>query len=508
MAIISCGNRALPRDLDVSVQVSLAQTEAQTDLSVMVAAVNDPPFDHGSDRVQFYSSIEAVEDAGFASTSEGWKMANAFFSQSPRAQTMAIGGIYTTAQAGFMKGGTITASAATFAAIANGSFTISIDGDEQDITAIDFSGDATLTDVAATIQTALQAVATGGYTAATVSITNNQLRITSGTTGNSSTVSALSAVSPASGTDLSVTSLLNARDTVASITDGYTPTTIDVELGLIAEAARCGGRFVYGWALEASYRDTADQVTASTWAQARTAIMALQSNSVTAYDSGSTSDIGYVLNASGDFRTFVVWAPVTNIDEYPEVALLSYMLHVNYRAANSTVTAKFKNLVGITPSGITETQLTVLENKRYNVFTRVGNTARTLRDGTQADNSWFMDDLINLDNGKEFLQTEVYNVFLREPKVPYTVNGTGKIYRAIETISTLFTLNGTLADRPVADTSRESGERIDPAYTIDFTRLSLISTSDRASRIGPPFTVKWNLAGAIHSVAIQVNAYS
>jgi hypothetical protein len=405
-----------------------------------------------------------------------------------------------------MVGGTIAGSLAAFQAIANGSFAISIDSVAEDITGLNFAAATSLNDVAAIIQTALQAVAAGGYTLATAVVDNGRLRITSGTTGDSSRVTALSAVSPATGTDISVSSLLNARSEVASVTDGYLPIGVASELGLISEAARCSGRFVYGWTLESSYRDTSDQEDASEWAQARTAIMALTSNSAAAYDANSTTDIGAVLKARGDFRTFVFYSET--VDEYPDVALLAYVLHVNYRAANSTITAKFKNLVGITPAGITESQLTVLNTKRYNVLTRIGNVARTVREGVQVDSQWFIDDLVNLDNGKEFLQTEVYNVFLRNPKVPYDIDGVAKIYRAIETVSDLFELNGTLGDRPVADSSRENGERIEPAYAIDFTPLSLVPIADRAARIGPPFTVTWNLAGAIHSVDIAVNAFS
>lgn len=504
MSIINCTNRAFSRDLDVNVQVSKPQTEQTTDLSVMVAVVKTAPFSHGADRIRYYSSLAGVE-ADFATTTEAWKMANAFFAQTPRATTMAIAKAFTTAQAGFMVGGNLGTISA-FNAVSDGEFSITIDGTQADITGLDFSLDADLDAVATRIQSALQAVATGGFTSATAVNSNGQILITSGTTGALSKVSFLSTIATPTGTDISGATLLNARQGVATSTDGYTPTDIAGEIALIGEASTCSGRFVYAWALEASYRDTADQVTASGALQAKTAILGLVSNSLTALDPASTTDIGFLTNASGDFRTFTFWSDQP--DEYPEVALLSYALHVNYANVNSTITTKFKDLFGITPSAITESELTVLQAKRYNVLTRVGNTSRTVRDGTEAHNDWFIDDLINLDNFKEELQVAVYNVFLREKKVPYTEGGVSLLRLAIRQICVLYVLNGTFAERRVLDTTREAGFRVDPAFSISNTPLENIPVADRAGRIGPPFTVDANLAGAIHEVAINVNAFS
>lgn len=94
----------------------------------------------------------------------------------------------------------------TWTAITDGAFSISIDGIEKEINAIDFSSAATITEVAGKIQSAIRAADTSGaYTEATVLFdeTNKQFTITSGTTGNTSSVSLLSAST--SGTDISTT---------------------------------------------------------------------------------------------------------------------------------------------------------------------------------------------------------------------------------------------------------------------------------------------------------------
>lgn len=506
MAIfVSCGTRSLPRDLDVAVQVSKPQVEQTTDLSVAVLLVKDAPFLHGAGRIRYYSTLAAVED-DFATTTEAWRGARDFFAQTPRAQTMAIGKVFEDPVAGLMRTGGVNLSALT-APVADGSFAISIDGDAQNIDAIDFTGDVTIDDIAATVQAALRAVASGGFTNAEVEAFGSQLIIRSGTTGDASTVSAMSTSTGTIGTDVIGSGFLNGADSAVILTlSGYTPGTIADEMAEVQEAARCSGRAVYGWALERTYRDTSDQETASTWAQGRRALLGLVSNSLNAYDANITTDIGSVTRTNGDFRTFTFYH--NEEQYYPEMAVFARALSVNYAQENSTLTLKFKDLTGIPTVGVTESQLTVLESKRYNTFTLVGNNSRTVREGVNANTSWFIDDLVNLDNFAEELQVNVYNLFLRRGKVPYNVVGVGLIRDSCTEICERYVFNGTFSARPVLDLTRKSGERIDPAYTVEVTPLALITVEERASRVGPPVTINANLTGAIHEVSIAVNAFN
>jgi len=229
-------------------------------------------------------------------------------------------------------------------------------------------------------------------------------------------------------------------------------------------------------------------------------------NSAFAHDSGSTTDIGYLCKTAGYTRTFVVYH--NNPYYYPEMAILAIALSVNYSASNSTITMKFKDLYGIPTVPVTESELAVLTSKRINTFTLVGNNSRTTREGVDSNTSWFIDDRINLDNFKEELQVAVYNVFLQNNKVPYTTNGVNLIFNAEDSICRRYVLNGTFAARPIQLASNDNKVSIDPAYTISFTPLQNMTVSDRASRIGPPSTIIANLDGAVHSININVEAYS
>lgn len=502
--VINCGSNSLPRSLDVQVTVTRPSAETTTDLSVPVFVQDGGTFDFGAGRIAYYSTFEAVQDDARV-TAQGELAARDFFAQPRRARRMAIAQAFTAAQKGYLLTGALGTIGA-FQAVTNGSFSVSIDGVSEDITALDFSTDTTLALVASRIQAALQAVAAGGFTAATAVISGTQIKITSGTAGDGSTVSFLDTVSPASGTDISGLGFLNGQTGTGVSQPGYTPGDLVSELGLIAESARCGGTFVYGWALDAVYRDTADQVLAGQWAQARVAAMPLVSNSPLAWDPSSTTDLAPEVITLGLYRAWPYYHDQAAY--YPDMALLAVMLSVNYAQRGSTLTAKFKDLVGIPTVGLTGTQWQVLEGKGYNTFTLTGNTARVNREGTTGNAAWYMDDLVNLDNFTEELQVAEYNVFLRNGVVPYNTTGQALMQEGVQQVCERYVFNGTLSDRRVLDQTVVDGFRIDPPYEIIPTPIELMTVADRAGRVGPPFVINVNLAGAIHEIAINVNAFS
>ncbi len=501
-SVINCGNKALPKSIDVNVSVSKPQTETTTDFSTMVFVSATGNVLSGVQRISYYDTLEDLEQ-DWPSGTEAYKAGTNFFSQPTRAQTLAVARAFGSDQSGYMITGEL--NVANLIAVSNGGFDITIDGALQQVSSLDFTSDTNLTDIATTLNTALTSL--GG----SVEVYNDvQLLFKSLSSGDSSMVSVLSAPTDSgSPTDISGPIYINGDSSVASISSGYTYTNFANELSLIREASICSGKFIYGWSIDAFYRDKTSpenyQKTAATWAEGQAAaILGLTSNSVLAYQAASTSDIGYVLNQSGFIRTFVNYHD--KADYYPEVSILALMLSVNYKQTDSTLTAKFKDMPGIPTVGINTSQLTVLENKRYNTFTLVGNNARTFREGNEVSASWYIDDLINLDNFSNDLQTAVFNVFLRTKKVSYTVRGQALIRDAIYGTCTVYVANGTFGDRIVQDSSTKSGTAILPAFEIVPTPIQNMSASDRVQRIGPPFSVNGQLESAMHTIAINVNA--
>lgn len=615
--VISGPVMSLPRDIDVVVNISKPQAEATVDLSVPAFIGTDGfPDLFGTDasRVRYYSTLAAVAQ-DFAVSSEAYKAAVAFFSQSPRARTMAIARAFNEVQTGYLQCGALAEkSLDEWKSITDGAFGIAIDGEERSVTGLSFASitNAT-TDIADAVQEALRAfepspsgytvagaglsAANGDYTpvsgaanawsngdyylydrvnmlgkhvwcigsaenyqgnldgayysesatdevdldgitgtwlynfdspAPTVTVLEGSgadpeeldvdvtymdgaLRIRTGSSGGAAGVSFMT--SPVSGTDLSA--ILGGTEAAgAVVTEGYNPFNQDgtwnfvQELEYIRQAAYAAGRPIYGWVLEASLRSTDRQMELAQWVEAQTYGMAgLCTNSPNAYNSNVASDIGSLVKAASLHRTFVVYH--NNSFYYPEMAIMAYALGVDYSQPDSTITTKFKVLQNIPTVPLTETQLTVLNSKRINTYTLVGVSSKTFREGVEADQAWFIDDLVNLDNFREDLQVAVYNVFLRNKKVPYNVKGATLLYAAMDRVCAQYVYNGTFTERPLTEAEREeTGLEVEPAYSIEITPIESMSIADRARRVGPPAIIKVNLAGAIHSVVIGVEAYA
>lgn len=500
--IIQCGDKNLPRDLDVQISVSRRTFETETDLSVAVAVVKDGPLLHGAGRIQYFTALDQVTDAGFLTTQEGYKAARDFFAQPARARTMAIGQVFEAAQAGFARYGAL-GTLADFQAVTDGEFAIAIDGVSNDIAALDFSADLSLDDVAATVETGIQAIASGGFTAATVINDDGQLIITSGTTGAASSVSILAPAAAPVGTDISGAQYLNGL--VASPVPGYTPDTLTSELDLVEEAARCSGRFVYGWDLDEQYRDDpVKHLEFAQWVLARTAIGSITSNNLLARDPNNTTDIGVIVEALGSSRLDVNYHD--NPEFYPGMAVFAQMLGVNYGIESSVRTAKFLDLEGVPTTGLTVTEFNVLDGKGYNVHSATGNASRVWREGTTSNAPlWFLDQRITLDNYAEELSVELFNL-IKTGKLGINAEGQTLEQDAIDTVNERYVFNGALSARQDLAPNTREGFVVLPPYKTTLTPLSLHSDADRAARKMTPALVELNLTDFAHTISVSVLA--
>ena len=738
MPVVSCAKTSLPRSLDVPVSLSRSVAETATDMTMMCFVTPGVAFPPGNNRVQFFSTFEAVQGA-VPENSEAIFAAQAFFNRSDRPQTMCIGRVFTNPTNGTLVSGPITLS--NLANVQNGGFTISVGdasytvanltfglnptmadvtrqlnaqmsafantvanadgksvtittnaiGDGADISyagtpteftdvspllkltsatgasienweettentpaklvsgaITDLSGLENLTDgsfdievdgakvqvrdvttgdsvTLATLATALNSKMSGKATF-TVDTPNNQLILTTASTGTASELAYAVTASPAAGTDISallkltqstatslvqgtatnvehpaeltsgeitLADLYNVTDgamtlvmngatvnlyglnfatygssltlnevvqiltaaigsnglvevsgqsivistnqkgegvtigyassassitdlsailaltqsTAASRIDGYTPGGLVSEAALIQTAARCAGRSVFAWTLDRQYRDTQDQKDFADWAEAQDqAYFSACTNSVQAYNTADTTNIGFYAHNKGYIKTSVMYH--NNPQVYPDVSYAALALSVNYALENSTLTMKFKQLTGIETVPLTETQLSSLKARRINTYVSMGNSSSVVREGVQSADSWFTDSHVNLSNYKEELQVEVFNVFMRNKKVKYTSAGQDLLVSAAAKINNRYIRNGTFADREEETTDNETGYTTLPACTITPAPIYSATTSERANRVAPPIAIVAYEAGAFHSVAIDVTVYN
>ena len=374
---------------------------------------------------------------------------------------------------------------------------------------LDFSAATTLSLIAAVIQAAF----TDLEIPATCSIITfaggiQRLVIQSTLTGSNATISYPS--STGSGT-FAGTALGLTAATGCDLLNGYTPTDIASELDNVQNAANLSNQFIYGWVLGQGLRVPAIQQAAASWALAQQyAMMPLVSNDPGCLNPSYDSDIGSLLLGTANKRVCPIYH--NNIQQYPDMSILAYMLSVNYKLTNSTVVAKFKTLPGISFVPLTVTQFNALTAKGYNVYTSMGQGVLTYREGNTDASQWWMDTVINIDNFVNDLSTNVYNVFLRNGKVPFTGGGqlllvdacvdTGKAYTYNGNDGT--TGNGTFADRLVQDSTQKSGYSVTPAVVVTPQPVWMATSSQRVARIGTPIAMVVQDSGAMQSIAINV----
>lgn len=634
MPVVSCAKTSLPRSLDVPVSLSRSVAETATDMTMMCFVTPGVAFPPGNDRVQFFSTFDAVQGA-VPENSEAIFAAQAFFNRSDRPQTMCIGRVFTNPTNGTLVSGPIMLN--NLASVKNGGFTISVGDASYTVANLTFGLNPTMADVTRQLNAQMSAFANTvanddgeSLTITTKTVGDGSDISYAGTptasTGTASELAYAVTASPAAGTDISallkltqstatslvqgtatnvehpaeltsgeiaLADLYNVTDgamtlvmngatvnlyglnfatygssltlnevvqiltaaigsnglvevsgqsivistsqkgegvtigyaysassitdlssilaltqsTAASRIDGYTPGGLVSEVALIQTAARCAGRSVFAWTLDRQYRDTQDQKDFADWAEAQDqAYFSACTNSVQAYNTADTTNIGFYAHNKGYIKTSVMYH--NNPQVYPDVSYAALALSVNYALENSTLTMKFKQLTGIETVPLTETQLSSLKARRINTYVSMGNSSSVVREGVQSADSWFTDSHVNLSNYKEELQVEVFNVFMRNKKVKYTSAGQDLLVSAAAKINNRYIRNGTFADREEETTDNETGYTTLPACTITPAPIYSATTSERANRVAPPIAIVAYEAGAFHSVAIDVTVYN
>lgn len=447
-----------------------------------------------AERIRSYSDIDGVT-ADWPADSEVVKAATAYFGQQPKPTSLKVSTRYPTAQAAQLRGGSVT-SVTPFLAISDGSFTISIDGDSQDITGLDFSdGETTLDDVAASIQTALRAVATGGFTSATCTHDGSRFYIGSGTTGATSTVSFMTEVSPTSGTDIS--SLMQMQQGEGTKTDGIAAETITASLNAIQNINTDWYGFIFTKEVRDGVQINGEDAVeaAASWAEARTKVFGNTSNDLDVLDSVTMNDIASVLASKNYRRTITTFSSYPK--EYPSASILGRAFVVNFSQPNSTLTLKFKQMPGITVESLTQSQKSVLDSKNANALITIGDSDMYAE--SYMANGTFFDELHGLDWLQNAIQTNVFGYLLtRTTKVPYTNKGLAAIQQQVVSALDEAVNNGLIAPGETID-----GEFLPKGYKVITTPVENVNQSDKEARFygGMSFVILG--AGAIHGVQIN-----
>lgn len=189
------------------------------------------------------------------------------------------------------------------------------------------------------------------------------------------------------------------------------------------------------------------------------------------------------------------------------VAIIGYAMGANTGLANSAYTLKFKKLVGVIADPLKESQVSDAEAVNANVYINRGATYDLFEQGTMADGTWF-DEMINLDMLSNNIQLSVMDILSKTVKIPQTEAGVAMIINAFlpdlnNAVKTGFLAPGIWTATGFMDI--EQGDAIESGYRVMAESIDSQTQTDRDARICPPIYVALKLAGAIHSVVIQLN---
>jgi hypothetical protein len=448
-----------------------------------------------AERIRSYSNLDGVT-ADWPGTSEVVKAATAYFSQQPKPMKLKVSTRYPTDVAAQLRGGAVEDNEdnlALFTPVSDGAFGLTIDGVSDVVSGLDFTGDVTFAEIATTLQTGVQAIASGGFAAATVTHDGTRFFINSGTVGGTSTIGF--GLEQETGTDIS--SLLEIQQGEGTKTNGVAAETITSSLNAIQNIDPDW----YGLIFTKEIRDgfvvnTEDAVEAAAdWCEARVKVFGNTTNDLDALDSVTDSDILSVLKAKNLRRTISTYS--SSPSQYPSASVLGRAFTVNFNQPNSTLTLKFKQGPGITVEQLTQNEKAVLDSKRGNAFILVG--ASDMYSESRMANNTFFDEVHGIDWLENAIQTNVFGYLLtRTTKVPYTDKGVAALEQQVINALDEAVRNGLIAAGETID-----GEFLANGYKTITVPVADINQSDKEARLYPGLSFVVLGAGAIHGAQIN-----
>lgn len=478
----------------VNVNVELLAQGASVRNFGLPVIVGDSNVIDGVERIRSYSDIAAVA-ADFGTSAPEYKAALLYFSQNPTPAEVLIGRWLRTATSGFIKGGILSATEqlmSNWTSITTGSFTIHIDGSQQDLLGLDFSGQTNLNGVAAVI--------TSGLSGATCTWNGSRFVITSATTGVLSTVSY--ATPEGTGFDISGQLKLTAATADAPV-DGFaaeTPVEATIALYDISSA----------WYIElfaASTMPTDDQlvaVAAFIEAAAISRVLFITDQDSRELDATYTTSISTRLQTLQYSRSAVMYSSST---PYAMASVAGLWAGTDFEGSNTLPTYMFKTLPGVIPETITETQADTLKTKRCNVYVNYV-TGTPIYQYAVMSYQLYMDERQSFDWLQNAIQIAVFNLLLQSPKIGQTDAGMTAIINTINSVLSQAVANGMIAPGVWNGPSFGNivtGQNLQSGYYTYAPPLSSQSQVSREARISVPIQCGIKLSGAIQEVDILVN---
>lgn len=490
-------NLGLPVKRVANVQILLSPKAASTRDFGSLVILGDSGVVDVAERLRKYDGIEAIA-TDYGVDAPEYKAAVVYMSQKPQPAFVYLGAANLTASAGLLRGGiltTIEAEVTPFKAVTAGKLTISIDGAEQVLDAIDWSAATNLNGVAAVIDTKL--------TTATCTWDDANMRfiVRSSSTGTASTVD----FAKASADPDDVAHLLKLRASDGGVTVAGVPAEQPVE-SLTALAGVSNKWYGVMFATKATLTyDQIEKAAEFIEAASTSHIFGVSVSDPAELDiNSSKTQTAYKLSKKNLRRTFTYYSTDTN---YGAATVFGRAFTVLFQGENTTITLKFKDCPGVKAESLSTSQADVLEASNCNVFVEYDNDTAILEQGVMCDGTFF-DEIHGTDWLQNDVQTEVYNMLRSNTKIPQTDAGVGRIIARICARLEQGVRNGLIA--PGVWTlggfgKLNEGDMLTKGYYVYAPSVSTQSQADREKRKAPVIQAAVKLAGAIHSVDVLIN---
>lgn len=194
---------------------------------------------------------------------------------------------------------------------------------------------------------------------------------------------------------------------------------------------------------------------------------------------------------------------------YAVVSIMGYAMGANTATINSAYTLKFKTEVGVIPDDLSSQQATNLVKNNGNYYVRRGSddNYNMFENGIMSDGTWF-DEILNLDMLANNMQMSIMDLLKSRPKIPQTEAGVLSIKLVIKSdldkaVKIGFIAPGVWNGPDILELSQ--GDTMPEGYMILSEPISEQSQADRDARIAPPIYTPLKLAGAVHSVVLQID---
>lgn len=444
----------------------------------------------GVNRYAGPSAVAADYGSSVSGAAEVNAAAATYFAQSPYPKPLFVAKWNKASQSSIFLGRSISLTTAQAQALAT--FTLTVDGATTGN--IVLTAAANLAAAVTLIQTALNAAISG----TTATLDGSRIKVTFppnvDPTGGFT-----------SGTNTNAAGALGLTGDGIEAVQGTAPESIDAALTRI-EAADNGFYFV---AVGDSIRDTDDAIAVANWCASRRYFAAIDSTETGALTANESTSKLADLHALAQENVFGFWSATADRKALSFAARFS---SVNFGAANSLITGKFKSLPSTAPDDITDAQEAELVRKRVNFYRDYGTDSYTAEG--HAFGAW-IDARFWVDWFVDAVQAAVFNLLRQSPaRVPQTPEGVAAIQDVIEGVCDEGVRNGGIApgqlspaltlDAATATGNGDFDGFLSLGYLVHFASIAGQSQADRNARKAPAGRVFVKGSGAIHSANIGI----